>query len=198
MAATQILFEQYTARPRKKIYLDTNIAIRLHSHVLHAAGRAEGKRQQKLITFLEDIRKLGGRVVVSPLVLEELFNVFFHQLTGAKMRGRNVRHLKDFRSSYRTDYDQARQQSLVAYREAVWCLVCHQIPIEQPPGPVATETERWAESLFGTYLQTLESSADVGAMDALHIITGQALGCDAFASYDGDMREFPGITVYIP
>jgi len=196
MSAREIPYQKFNDAPAKKLFLDTNVVMSLTDRELAVRGRP-GIKNPRLAGLLNTARQQSARLVTSPLVLEELFHLVTRRAMADACKQRGRSNEKELRRDFPDDHLAARKRGTGYLKLSIASLGGHSVAVEAP-SPQDQDAKAWGKQMLGDFQRLIEACAFLGAMDAMHIIWGHALGCDAFVSVDSDIRSVPGITVFVP
>jgi predicted nucleic acid-binding protein len=196
MSAQEIPYSKFREMPAKKLFLDTNAVLAVVEHESATMGK-RGTKNPNLMDLLNAARQRNSSLITTPLVLEEVFHVINRRamVDACKRRGKTSE--KQLRSEYPQDHSDARQWVQAYLIRTVASLDKQSVAVEAPVRPDQT-TKAWGKEMLQAFQAQLSACAALGPMDAMHLVWGTLLECDAFVSTDSDIRSVPNLKVYVP
>jgi predicted nucleic acid-binding protein len=195
-------FADIAKPPPGKLYLDTNVIIDLFefdaAERLKDPQRPPGRLSKLADQLVTAAQRANARLIVTPLAVQEIFHCFSRGPMKALRDQRNCNDDKELRRKHPDEYEKCRKKVRANTRQALLVAKKRGVHMSMPvPGPNETAAAFGVRTL--EKFQAIVDGCDtVGAADALHIVFGTFLGCDAFVSSDGDLQAVPGIVVYVP
>jgi hypothetical protein len=195
-------FADIDQNPPRKLYLDTNVVIDLFEFAeaerLKDPNHPPGRLSRLADQLVKTAQRVNAQLVVTPLAVQETFHHFSRRPIRALLTKWNCNDEKELRKKKPEEYEQCRKTIRAATRRAFGIAKDRGARMSMPvPGPNETAAAFGVRAL--EKFQAIVDGCDtVGAADALHVVFGVLLGCDAFVSSDGDLQAVPGIVVYVP
>lgn len=196
MSAQEIPYSKFREIPAKKLFLDTNAVLAVTDHELANTGK-NGAKNPGLMALLNAARQHQSALITTPLVLEEIFHVVNRRMMVHACNQRGRANEKQLRVDYPADHANARNLALVYLTQTVKSLGKQSVVVEAPVPPGQT-VKVWCKEMLKAFQAQLSACAALGPMDAMHIVWGTLLECDAFVSTDSDIRSVPNLKVYVP
>jgi predicted nucleic acid-binding protein len=196
MGAQEIPYSKFRDIPAKKLFLDTNAVLAVTNHELATTGKG-GTRNPGLMDLLNAARQHGSDLITTPLVLEEVFHVKNRRVMDEACKKRGRASEKMLRADYPEDHSSARKIAL-AYLNFSLTSLGKQSVVVKAPVPSGRTAREWGKEMMQAFQIQLSASTTLGPMDAMHIVWGTLLECDAFVSTDSDIRNVPNLKVYVP
>jgi predicted nucleic acid-binding protein len=175
-----------------RIYVDTSAALSLYEHEQATSAVRGYSKRPEVPQFFQAGRRVGCEFVMSPLVLEEAYNVFrkrFERGSGTSFKALLDRDATAAREAHAQIHGMAVQVAAVAWKHHI--TVAHPVPSEE-------DAFAFGRKIKDSYLKAIRAYPSLDGMDALHLVFGTLLACSAFVSNDPDFRPVNGITVYLP
>ena len=178
-------------RPPDRLLLDANIVFALQMHEMAMGPKPKGfpgpygKRNAALVGFLTRARAAGCELFVTPSVVVEVFHVCCRKALRPAMEQHRCDDPKELRWKHREAFVAAKETAAKAMRAALRAVEKHGVVLH---APVGEDSRSLGRKLVAAFATLVERVPEVGAQDALHVVTATALGCKGFASNDGDFR----------
>jgi predicted nucleic acid-binding protein len=182
-----------------RLFLDTNVVIAIHHHEMAMAPPAKvtlpyGRKNSVLIDFLRRARIAGSELVVTPVVVEELFHICY--MKAIKNMERNCSGPKELRRDYPADFSTARTNAHKATLAALTSVSKHSVLLQMPIGASGDTPRKLGRKIVDAFMSLVAKAHQLDGKDAMHMVMAKLLGCEAFVSNDGDFRFVSGEIVY--